>query len=200
MSIPSTPRRMSKTCVSGSRHRSPYDARGATRTIGRPAQTILSPAVVGFGRFPYMRTYPRARAFGRTHRRARAHTHTRAHAHARTHTHTHTHTHTSHTHRARARAHTHTRTHAHARTHKHAHARTHKHAHARTHVQAAEKQHERELAGVRDPNFGRIFGPRAWATLSSFGCNLPGIFRDRALLFRKIVPLGDQLLARRYVV
>jgi hypothetical protein len=28
----------------------------------------------------------------------------------------------------------------------------------------------------------------------------PGIFRDRALLFRKIVPLGDQLLARRYVV
>jgi hypothetical protein len=29
---------------------------------------------------------------------------------------------------------------------------------------------------------------------------LDAIFRDRALLFRKIVPLGDQLLAKRYVV
>jgi hypothetical protein len=42
------------------------------------------------------------------------------------------------------------------------------------------------------PNFGRIFGPRAWATLSSFGCNLPGP--------GVIVPKNRQFLGPRYVV
>jgi hypothetical protein len=37
------------------------------------------------------------------------------------------------------------------------------------------------------PNFGRIFGPRAWATLSSFGCNLV------------IVPKTSQLFRPRNV-
>jgi hypothetical protein len=41
-----------------------------------------------------------------------------------------------------------------------------------THVNAVNRDwfSRRQLT----PNFGRIFGPRAWATLSSFGCNLPG--------------------------
>ncbi len=33
----------------------------------------------------------------------------------------------------------------------------------------------------------------AWATLSSCWCNLPGIFRDRALLFRKLDNVSDGL-------
>ncbi len=41
------------------------------------------------------------------------------------------------------------------------------------------------------PNFGRIFGPRAWATLSSFGCNLPGP--------GVIVPKTRQFLGPRYI-
>jgi hypothetical protein len=170
MSIPSTPRRMSKTCVSGSRHRSTYDASGATRTIGRPAQADLSVAVVGFCRFPTCApTHARELSDAHTDVRAHARTHTRTHTRARTRTHILTH----HTHITRARAHTHTHARMHTRAHTsmrtrahtsmrtrartcavhanpHAHsgARTHTHVHkhtqARTHARTHAQTHTRE--------------------------------------------------------